>query len=146
MKEFFFECRFNDQVKTIKISFDYMFAILYNDRWSSNFFVGQSAHIIIAGSCNGIWYREENGKQQLLFRYGERDKDVLDGKWLDQSEDILYFINSQNVDQELEPISLKMLYVAIIDNVNNKFRTTIGSFIGVGIRIDDLYYNYKYLV
>ena len=112
----------------------FTFSVRYYNLSSTTDTIPERERVIVHWSTTGIWLIDDN---ELLIEE--------DGSWRDVSKELSFFLEWQNPDSIHSPISLKMLFYAIVDSLKHDSWKTFGSFQEHYIRISEItqYYSEK---
>ncbi len=122
------EIRVNENVEIISVDEFTTFSVKYYDQYSSRNTVLESEETIVDWATTGIWLMNDN---KLLIKEN--------GSWTDVSGRISTFLDWQNPDDIEFPISLKMLFNAVVDSLKGNGRHSIKH----SIRISEIYKHYS---
>lgn len=123
----------NEDVEIIFVNDFFTFSVKYHNLSSTADTIPESEKLIVRWSTTGIWLIGDN---ELLI--GE------DGNWRDISKELSFFLEWQNPDSIHSPISLKMLFYAIVDSLKYDYwKTPLGTYQEHSIRISEIAQHYS---
>ena len=124
----------NEDAEIVSVNDFFTFSVKYHNLSSTADTIPESEKLIVRWSTTGIWLI---GDDELLIEE--------DGNWRDVSKELSFFLEWQNPDSIHSPISLKMLFYAIVDSLKHDRWKTFGSFQEHYIRISEItqYYSEK---
>lgn len=121
-----------EYVETVSVDDFFIFSVKYHNLSSTADTIHESERVIIHQSTTGIWLIGDN---ELLI--GE------DGNLRDISKELSFFLEWQNPDSIHSPISLKMLFYAIVDSLKHDSWKSFDSYQGHSIRISEIAQHYS---
>lgn len=121
-----------EYVETVSVDDFFTFSVKYHNLSSTADTIHESERVIIHQSTTGIWLIGDN---ELLI--GE------DGNLRDISKELSFFLEWQNPDSIHSPISLKMLFYAIVDSLKHDSWKSFDSYQGHSIRISEIAQHYS---
>lgn len=122
----------NEFTEIVSVDYFFSFSIKYHNLSSTADTISERERLIVNWSTTGVWLKGEN---ELLIK-GERS-------WRDVSKDLLFFLDWQNPDSTHSPISLKMLFYAIIDSLKHDRWKSFDTYQGHSIRISEIAQHYS---
>lgn len=122
----------NEDAELISVNEFFTFSVKYHNLSSTADTIHESEKLIVSWSTTGIWLIDDD---ELLIEE--------DGNWKDVSKELSFFLEWQNPDSIHSPISLKMLFYAIVDSLKNDSGKTFGSYQEHSIRISKIAQHYS---
>ena len=124
----------NEDAEIVAVNDFFTFSVKYHNLSSTADTIHESEKLIVSWSTTGIWLIDDD---EFLIE--------VDGNWRDVSKELSFFLEWQNPDSIHSPISLKMLFYAIVDSLKHDSWKTFGSFQEHHIRISEItqYYSEK---
>ena len=124
----------NEDAEIVAVNDFFTFSVKYHNLSSTADTIHESEKLIVSWSTTGIWLIDDD---EFLIEE--------DGNWRDVSKELSFFLEWQNPDSIHSPISLKMLFYAIVDSLKHDSWKTFGSFQEHYIRISEItqYYSEK---
>lgn len=123
----------NENAEIVSVNDFFTFSVKYHNLSSTVNTIPESERVIVGWATTGIWLIDDN---ELLIEE--------DGNWRDVSEELLFFLEWQNPDSIHSPISLKMLFYAIIDSLKHDYwKTPLGGYQEHSIRISEIAQHYS---
>ena len=124
----------NEDAEIVAVNDFFTFSVKYHNLSSTADTIHESEELIVSWSTTGIWLIDDD---EFLIEE--------DGNWRDVSKELSFFLEWQNPDSIHSPISLKMLFYAIVDSLKHDSWKTFGSFQEHHIRISEIaqYYSEK---
>lgn len=121
----------NEDAEIVSANDFFTFSIKYHNLSSTASTIHESERVIVGWSTTGIWLIDDN---EFLIEE--------DGNWRDVSEELSFFLRWQNPDSI--PISLKMLFYAIVDSLKHDYwKTPFGAYKEHSIRISEISQHYS---
>lgn len=128
----------NEDSEIVSVNDFFTFSVKYHNLSSTADTVTESEKIIVRWSTTGIWLIGDD----LLIGEG-------DGNWRDASDELSFFLKWQTPDSIHSPISLKMLFYAIVDSLKHDYwKTPCGTYQEHSIKISEIaqHYNRKAII
>ena len=122
----------NEDAEIVSVNDFFTFSVKYHNLSSTADTSTESEWLIVNWSTTGIWLIDDNE----LYIKGERD-------WRDTSKELSFFLEWQNPDSIHYPISLKMLFYAIVDSLKHDRWKSFGTYQGHSIRISEIAQHYS---
>lgn len=123
----------NEDSETVSVDDFFTFSIRYHNLSSTADTIPERERVIVHWSTTGIWLIDDN---ELLIEE--------DGSWRDVSKELSFFLDWQNPDSTLSPISLRMLFYAIVDSLKHDYwKTPFGAYQEHSIRISEISQHYS---
>lgn len=124
----------NEDAEIVAVNDFFTFSVKYHNLSSTADTIHESEKLIVSWSTTGIWLIDDD---EFLIEEN--------GNWRDVSKELSFFLEWQNPDSIHSPISLKMLFYAIVDSLKHDSWKTFGSFQEHYIRISEItqYYSEK---
>lgn len=123
----------NEDIESVSVNDFFSFSVKYYNLSNTADTTKESDRIIVRWPTTGIWLIDNN-----KFFIEE------DNKWKDMSEELSFFLEWQNPDSTHSPISLKMLFYAIVDSLKHDYwKTPLGEYQEHSIRISELTQHYS---
>lgn len=122
----------NEDAEIVSVNDFFTFSVKYHNLSSTADTIPESEKLIVRWSTTGIWLI---GDDELLIEE--------DGNWRDVSKELSFFLEWQNPDSIHSPISLKMLFYAIVDSLKHDSWKTFGSYQEHSIRISEIAQHYS---
>ena len=111
----------------------FTFSVRYHNLSSTADTIPERERVIVHWSTTGIWLIDEN---ELLIEE--------DGNWRNVSKELSFFLEWQNPDSTHFPISLRMLFYAIVDSLkHDSWKTPLGAYQEHSIRISEIAQHYS---
>ena len=111
----------------------FTFSVRYYNLSSTTDTIPERERVIVHWSTTGIWLIDDN---ELLIEE--------DGSWRDVSKELSFFLEWQNPDSTHSPISLRMLFYAIVDSLKHDYwKTPFGAYQEHSIRISEIAQHYS---
>lgn len=121
----------NEDAEIVSVNDFFTFSVKYHNLSSTANTIPESERVIVGWSTTGIWLIDDN---ELLIEEN--------GNWRDVSEELSFFLRWQNPDSI--PISLKMLFYAILDSLKHDYwKTPFGAYQDHSIRISEISQHYS---
>lgn len=127
-----FEIIIDEEDKIISVHDFFTFSVKYHNLSSTTDTIPESEKVVVGWSTTGIWLIDDN---ELLIEE--------DGNWRDVSEELSFFLEWQNPDSIHSPISLRMLFYAIVDSLKYDYWKNFGSYQEHSIRISEISQHYS---
>ena len=123
----------NEDVEIVSVNDFFTFSIRYHNLSSAANTIPESAKTIVRWSTTGIWLI---GDDELFIEEADN--------WVDVSEELSFFLEWQNPDSRHSPISLKMLFNAIVDSLKHDYwKTPLGAYQEYSIGISEIAQHYS---
>lgn len=122
----------NEDAEIVSVNDFFTFSVKYHKLSSTADTIPESEKLIVRWSTTGIWLI---GDDELLIEE--------DGNWRDVSKELSFFLEWQNPDSIHSPISLKMLFYAIVDSLKHDSWKTFGSYQEHSIKISEIAQHYS---
>lgn len=128
-----FEIIVNEDAEIVSVDDFFTFSVRYHNLSSAANTIPESDRVIIGWSTTGIWLIDDD---ELLIEEN--------GDWRDVSTNLSSFLKWQNPDSIHSPISLKMLFNAIVDSLKHDYwKTPLGGYQEHSIRISEIAQHYS---
>lgn len=122
----------NENVEIVSVNDFFTFSIKYHNLSSAADTILERERVIVHWATTGIWLIDDN---ELLVEE--------DGSWMDISKELSFFLEWQNPDSIHSPISLKMLFYAIVDSLKHDYwKTPLRTYQEHSIRITEIVQHY----
>lgn len=122
----------NEDAEIVSVNDFFTFSVKYHNLSSTADTIPESERVVVRWSTTGIWLIDDD---ELLIKE--------DGSWRNISEELSFFLEWQNPDSIHSPISLKMLFYAIVDSLKYDSWKTFGSYQEHSIRISEIAQHYS---
>lgn len=123
----------NEDAEIVSVDDFFTFSVRYHNLSSTADTMPERERVIIHWSTTGIWLIDDN---KLLIEE--------DGSWRDVSKELSLFLEWQNPDSIHSPISLRMLFYAIVDSFKHDYwKTPLGAYQEHSIRISEIAQHYS---
>lgn len=122
----------DEDSEIVSVNDFFTFSVKYHNLSSRANVIPESDKVIVGLSTTGIWILDDN---KLLIEESSN--------WRDVSENLSFFLEWQNEDSIHSPISLRMLFDAIVDSLKHDSWKTFGTYQDHSIRIFELCYHYN---
>ena len=121
----------NEDAEIVSVNDFFTFSVKYHNLSSSANTIHESEKLIVSWSTTGIWLIDDN---ELYIKESN--------SWRDVTKDLSFFLDWQNPDSTHSPISLKMLFDAIVDSLKHDYWKDFGSCNEHSIRITEIAQHY----
>ena len=123
----------NEDAEIVSVNESFTFSVKYHNLSSTSDTIPERERVIIHWSTTGIWLIDDN---ELLIEE--------DSSWRDVSKELSFFLEWQNPDSTHSPISLRMLFYAIVDSLKHDYwKTPFGAHQEHSIRISEIAQHYS---
>lgn len=123
----------NEDTEIVSVNDFFTFSVKYHNLSSTADTIPERERVIIHWSTTGIWLIDDN---ELLIEE--------DGSWRNVSKELSFFLEWQNPDSTHSPISLRMLFYAIVDSLKHDYwKTPFGAYQEHSIRISEIAQHYS---
>ena len=123
----------NEDAEIVSVNDFFTFSVKYHNLSSSANTIHESEKLIVSWSTTGIWLIDDN---ELYIKESN--------SWRDVTKDLSFFLDWQNPDSVHFPISLKMLFDAIVDSLKHDYwKTPFGEYQEHSIRISEIVQHYS---
>lgn len=122
----------NEDVEIVSVNDFFTFSVKYHNLSSTADTIPEKERVIVHWATTGIWLIDDN---ELLVEE--------DGSWGDISKELSFFLEWQNPDSIHSPISLRMLFYAIVDSLKHDSWKSFDSYQGHSIKIPEIAQHYS---